>query len=84
MAITFVKSPGWSIPSPTKTLFSFLFIPITYSGFFLPPTLIASIYGLNFTYIPGLSFKHGYIIAASLMVLSAYIPYKYFKKHGWF
>ena len=28
MAITFVKSPGWSIPSPTKTLFSFLFIPI--------------------------------------------------------
>ena len=54
------------------------------SMIFLPPTLIASIYGMNFTYIPGLSFKHGYIIAASLMVLSAYIPYKYFKKHGWF
>jgi magnesium transporter len=54
------------------------------SMIFLPPTLIASIYGMNFTYIPGLSSKHGYIIAASLMVLSAYIPYKYFKKHGWF
>jgi magnesium transporter len=50
---------------------------------FLPPTLIASIYGMNFTFIPELHFRHGYYMALLLMALSAYIPYKLFKKKGW-
>ena len=40
MAITFVKKSRMVYSFSYKTLFSFLFIPITYSGFFLPPTLI--------------------------------------------
>lgn len=50
---------------------------------FLPPTLIASIYGMNFEFMPELHFQHGYYSAIVLMVLSAYVPYKYFKRRGW-
>ncbi len=50
---------------------------------FLPPTLIASIYGMNFHYMPELSFKWGYLVAIGLMVLSALLPYKYFKRKKW-
>jgi magnesium transporter len=50
---------------------------------FLPPTLIASIYGMNFEYLPELHIKYGYYLALLLMALSAYIPYKLFKKRGW-
>jgi magnesium transporter len=50
---------------------------------FLPPTLIASIYGMNFEFMPELHFRHGYYTALVLMVLSAYIPFKLFKKKGW-
>ncbi|WP_131783324.1 magnesium transporter CorA family protein [Legionella gresilensis] len=50
---------------------------------FLPPTLIASIYGMNFKFMPELSFKWGYELAILLMLISAWIPYKYFKHKGW-
>lgn len=50
---------------------------------FLPPTLIASIYGMNFHFMPELSYKHGYIMALTLMVLSALLPYKFFKHKHW-
>ncbi|MFC3907652.1 magnesium transporter CorA family protein [Legionella dresdenensis] len=50
---------------------------------FLPPTLIASIYGMNFQYMPELSSKWGYFIALGLMGLSAWLPYKYFKFKRW-
>lgn len=50
---------------------------------FLPPTLIASIYGMNFSHMPELSWKTGYPLALALMVLSAWLPYKYFKKKNW-
>jgi magnesium transporter len=50
---------------------------------FLPPTLIASIYGMNFSHIPELNWKFGYLFALILMLFSAYIPFKYFKKKGW-
>jgi magnesium transporter len=49
----------------------------------LPPTLIASIYGMNFHYMPELSWRWGYPIAIVLMVLSAIAPYAYFKRRGW-
>lgn len=50
---------------------------------FLPPTLIASIYGMNFESMPELSYKWGYLIALGMMVLSAVIPYKFFKWKKW-
>ncbi|MGB3810880.1 MAG: magnesium transporter CorA family protein [Parvibaculum sp.] len=50
---------------------------------FLPPTLIASIYGMNFQFMPELSLKYGYVLALGLMVLSAILPYWYFKRRGW-
>lgn len=50
---------------------------------FLPPTLVASIYGMNFNFIPELKFYFGYPMALIIMVLSAYLPYKFFKHKGW-
>ena len=50
---------------------------------FLPPTLIASIYGMNFRIIPELNWTFGYPWAIGLMILSAVLPYWYFKRRGW-
>lgn len=50
---------------------------------FLPPTLIASIYGMNFKIMPELSWQGGYFIALGMMFLSAWLPYKFFKRRGW-
>ena len=50
---------------------------------FLPPTLVASIYGMNFEYMPELKWLLGYPFALVLMVLSAVLPYLYFKRRGW-
>lgn len=50
---------------------------------FLPPTLIASIYGMNFEVMPELSWPYGYPMALGAMVLSAVVPYVYFRRRGW-
>jgi magnesium transporter len=50
---------------------------------FLPPTLVASIYGMNFELMPELRWDYGYPFAVGLMVLSALLPYLYFKRKGW-
>jgi magnesium transporter len=50
---------------------------------FLPPTLIASIYGMNFHFMPEIDWHWGYPMAIGLMVLSAILPYVYFKRKGW-
>lgn len=50
---------------------------------FLPPTLVASIYGMNFDFMPELRWLAGYPIALGLMVLSAVLPYLWFKRQGW-
>lgn len=49
----------------------------------LQPTLIASIYGMNFIVMPELKSPYGYPIALFLMLLSTIITYKYFKKWKW-
>lgn len=49
----------------------------------LPPTLIASIYGMNFEYMPELAQKWGYPFSLGLMVVSVVIPFYYFKRKGW-
>ncbi|MEO4001358.1 magnesium/cobalt transporter CorA [Mesorhizobium sp. CAU 1732] len=50
---------------------------------FLPPTLVASIYGMNFEIMPELRWGLGYPVALGLMVVSAIMPYLYFKRRGW-
>jgi magnesium transporter len=50
---------------------------------FLPPTLVASIYGMNFRHMPELPWQYGYPFAIGLMLLSAALPFLYFKRKGW-
>ena len=50
---------------------------------FLPPTLIAGIFGMNFHHMPELDWVYGYPISLVLMFISAVGPYLYFKKRGW-
>jgi magnesium transporter len=49
----------------------------------LPPTLVASIYGMNFKYMPELEWEAGYPFALALMVASAVVPMIYFRRRGW-
>jgi magnesium transporter len=50
---------------------------------FLPPTLVASLYGMNFDHMPELHWTYGYPWAIGLMILSAILPFFYFKQKGW-
>jgi magnesium transporter len=50
---------------------------------FLPPTLIAGIFGMNFHYMPELSWRYGFPLSVALMVACAVGPYFIFKKRGW-
>jgi magnesium transporter len=49
----------------------------------LPPTLVASLYGMNFKHMPELDQTWGYPFALTLMLGSALIPMWYFRKRGW-
>src|SRR6201998_87838 len=49
----------------------------------MPPTLIASIYGMNFKVMPELEWEHGYTFALIAMVAAAILPYLYFKWKKW-
>jgi magnesium transporter len=49
----------------------------------MPPTLIASIYGMNFRFMPELSWLFGYPMALAAMVLAAGLPFWFFKRRGW-
>ena len=50
---------------------------------FLPPTLVASVYGMNFEVMPELKWVLGYPFAVFLMISSAVLPYVFFKRKGW-
>lgn len=50
---------------------------------FLPPTLVASLYGMNFELMPELHWHLGYPWALGLMVTSAVAPYFWFRRRGW-
>lgn len=50
---------------------------------FLPPTLFASIWGMNFAHMPELAWPLGYPVAIIVMLISAVLPYVYFKRKGW-
>ena len=49
----------------------------------MPPTLVASIYGMNFKSMPELEWPHGYFIALVLMVIVGVLPYLFFKWKKW-
>src|SRR6202022_1932140 len=61
----------------TTNLFSVMAVVL------MPPTLIASIYGMNFKDMPELDWPHGYPIAVVAMLLAAAGPYMYFKWKKW-
>jgi magnesium transporter len=50
---------------------------------FLPPTLVASIYGMNFNLMPELDWPFGYPMALLMMLISAIGPFLYFRRRGW-
>ena len=50
---------------------------------FLPPTVIAGIYGMNFHYFPELEWHYGYPLALALMLASAVLPYLFFRWRRW-
>ncbi|MDB5479687.1 MAG: magnesium and cobalt transport protein [Caulobacteraceae bacterium] len=50
----------------------------------IPPTLVASIYGMNFKSMPELSWVHGYPYGLAVIAISAIIPVVWFKLRGWF
>jgi len=49
----------------------------------MPPTLVASIYGMNFKRMPELDWPYGYPMALVIMLLAAIVPYMYFKWRKW-
>lgn len=49
----------------------------------MPPTLIASVYGMNFKHMLELSWQFGYPMALTMMFFSGLIPFIYFKRKGW-
>lgn len=59
----------------TLTVISTIFIPITF---------IASLYGMNFAYMPELEWRYGYVYACTLMVCCIIVMAAYFKKNRWF
>ena len=51
--------------------------------FFMPPTMIASLYGMNFKHMPETEWEYGYVFALGLMVLVSCLTYVYFKWKKW-
>jgi magnesium transporter len=50
----------------------------------VPPTLVASMYGMNFKHMPELDWAWGYPYGLALIALSAILPLLWFKWRGWF
>ena len=50
---------------------------------FMPPTLIASLYGMNFKVMPELEWTFGYPMAVAMMITSAVLPFLYFRSRKW-
>ncbi|WP_164156518.1 magnesium transporter CorA family protein [Sandarakinorhabdus rubra] len=50
---------------------------------FLPPTLVAGVYGMNFAHMPELGWTLGYPMALAIMLLVAILPYAFFRWRGW-
>jgi len=55
----------------------------SWAGIILIPTLIAGIYGMNFTHMPELSWRYGYYYALGLMIVVGFVLYRAFKRRDW-
>ena len=55
-----------------------------FSAVLMPPTLIAGIYGMNFTHMPELDWRLGYPLALGLMAVAMATPLIWFRRKGWF
>ena len=51
---------------------------------FMPPTLVASIFGMNFKHMPELDWPFGYPMALAVMLATAVLPVWWFRRRGWF
>lgn len=54
-----------------------------FSIMFIPPTLVAGIYGMNFQHMPELAWQWGYAMAIGFMLLGCFGPLLYFRRRGW-
>jgi magnesium transporter len=54
------------------------------SSIFIPLTFIVGVYGMNFNYMPELTFKYGYFIILLIMAIIAIEMFLWFKRRGWF
>lgn len=54
------------------------------TSIFAPLTFIAGIYGMNFDYMPEISWKYGYFVSLSIMAVIAFLMFIWFKRKGWF
>ncbi len=79
--ITFLLDASLGMISIEQSEITKLFSVVAFV--FLPPTLIASIYGMNFRVMPELHWVAGYPMALGLMLVSAILPYLFFKRRGW-
>ncbi|MCB1883949.1 MAG: magnesium transporter CorA family protein [Geminicoccaceae bacterium] len=79
--VTFVLDATLGFISIEQSAIIKIFSVVTF--IFLPPTLVASIYGMNFRVMPELDWSFGYPMALGLMVVSAVLPWLFFKRRGW-
>ena len=55
----------------------------SWAAIILVPTLIAGIYGMNFTHMPELTWRYGYAYALGLMLVSGLLLHRMFRRRGW-
>ncbi len=55
----------------------------SWAAILFAPTLVGTIYGMNFTYMPELDWRFGYPMALGLMVATSVTLYAVFKRRGW-
>ena len=49
----------------------------------LVPTAVAGIYGMNFDYMPELSWHYGYFVVVGVIAVLCFVLYRLFKRNGW-
>lgn len=74
-----IGPPGQGIREPNAIVKIFTVAAVI----FLPPTLVAIIYGMNFEAIPEIHWKFGHPYSIGLMVISVLLPWFYCRRKGW-
>jgi magnesium transporter len=54
-----------------------------FASIFIPLTFIAGVYGMNFEYMPELSYRYGYFLVWAVMILSGVTMFAFFRRRGW-